>query len=32
MLTGEISMTDGNASINNYSVLKQLDNVHQNLG
>ncbi len=32
MLTGEISMTDGNAFINNYSVIKQLDNARQNLG
>ncbi|CAF4885804.1 unnamed protein product [Rotaria sp. Silwood1] len=32
MLTGEISMTNGNAFVNNYSVIKQLDDVHQNLG
>ncbi|CAF4332950.1 unnamed protein product, partial [Adineta steineri] len=32
MLTGEVSMTDGNASINNFSVIKQLNKVHQNLG
>ena len=32
MLTGEISMTDGNAYINNYSVIKQLDNVRKNIG
>ncbi|UJR30912.1 hypothetical protein I4U23_018422 [Adineta vaga] len=32
MLTGEISMTDGNAFVNNYSVIKQLSKVHQNLG
>ena len=32
MLTGEISMTDGNAFVNNFSVIKQLDAVHQNLG
>ena len=32
MLTGEISMTDGNAFVNNFSVIKQLDDVHQNLG
>ncbi|CAF3320764.1 unnamed protein product [Rotaria sp. Silwood2] len=32
MLTGEISMTNGNAFVNNYSVIKQLDSVHQNLG
>jgi len=32
MLTGEISMTDGNAYVNNYSVIKQLDKVRQNIG
>ncbi len=32
MLTGEISMTDGNAFINNYNVSKQLDSAHQSLG
>ncbi|CAM4887474.1 unnamed protein product [Rotaria socialis] len=32
MLTGEISMTDGNALVNNYSVIKQLSAVHRNLG
>lgn len=32
MLTGEISMTAGNAYVNNYSVIKQLEKVHQNLG
>jgi len=32
MLTGEISMTDGNAFINNYNVIKQLESAHQNLG
>ncbi|CAF1162270.1 unnamed protein product [Adineta steineri] len=32
MLTGEISMTDGNAYINNYSVIKQLDKVRENIG
>ena len=32
MLTGEISMTDGNAYVNGYSVMKQLDKVHDNLG
>ncbi|CAF0829869.1 unnamed protein product [Rotaria sordida] len=32
MLTGEISMTDGNAYVNNYSVIKQLDDVRQNIG
>ncbi|CAF2158124.1 unnamed protein product [Rotaria magnacalcarata] len=32
MLTGEISMTDGNAFVNNYSVIKQLSAVHRNLG
>ncbi|CAF3305016.1 unnamed protein product, partial [Rotaria sp. Silwood2] len=32
MLTGEISMTNGNAFVNNYCVIKQLDAVHQNLG
>jgi ABC-type multidrug transport system ATPase subunit len=32
MLTGEISMTDGNAFVNNYSVVKELAKVHQNLG
>lgn len=25
-------MTDGNAFVNNYSVIKQLTQVHQNLG
>jgi ABC-type multidrug transport system ATPase subunit len=32
MLTGEISMTDGNAYVNNYSVIKQLDHVRKNIG
>ncbi|CAF0854184.1 unnamed protein product [Adineta ricciae] len=32
MLTGEISMTDGNAFVNNYSVIKELNKVHENLG
>ncbi|UJR15712.1 hypothetical protein I4U23_002647 [Adineta vaga] len=32
MLTGEISMTDGDAYVNNYSVIKQLDHVRQNIG
>ncbi|CAF1287940.1 unnamed protein product [Rotaria sordida] len=32
MLTGEISMTDDNAFVNNCSVIKQLDAIHQNLG
>lgn len=32
MLTGEISTTGGNAFVNNYSVIKQLDAVHRNLG
>ncbi|CAF2630332.1 unnamed protein product [Rotaria sp. Silwood2] len=32
MLTGEISMTDGNAFVNNYSVIKQLSAVHRNIG
>ncbi|CAF3048831.1 unnamed protein product, partial [Rotaria sp. Silwood2] len=32
MLTEEISMTNGNAFVNNYSVIKQLNSVHQNLG
>ncbi len=32
MLTGEISMTDGHAYVNNYSVIKQLDKVRQNIG
>ncbi len=32
MLTGEISMSDGNAFINNYSVIKELAKVHRNLG
>ena len=32
MLTGEISMTDGNAFINNHSVIKQLEKARQNLG
>ncbi|CAF4795703.1 unnamed protein product, partial [Rotaria sp. Silwood2] len=32
MLTGEISVTNGNAFVNNYSVIKQLDAVHENLG
>ncbi|CAF4578630.1 unnamed protein product [Rotaria socialis] len=32
MLTGEISMTDGNAYVNNHSVIKQLDDVRQNIG
>lgn len=32
MLTGEISMTDGNAYVNNFSVIKQLDRVRQNIG
>ena len=25
-------MTDGNAFVNNFSVIKQLDDVHQSLG
>lgn len=32
MLTGEISMTDGDAYVNNHSVIKDLGKVHQNLG
>lgn len=32
MLTGEISMTAGNAYVNNSSVIKQLDQVRQNIG
>lgn len=32
MLTGEISTTDGEAFVNNYSVIKQIGKVHQNLG
>jgi ABC-type multidrug transport system ATPase subunit len=32
MLTGEISMTAGNAYVNNYSVMKQLNRVHENIG
>jgi ABC-type multidrug transport system ATPase subunit len=32
MLTGEISMTDGNAFINNYNVIKQLEKARENLG
>lgn len=32
MLTGEISMTEGNAYVNNYSVAKELNQVHQNIG
>jgi ABC-type multidrug transport system ATPase subunit len=32
MLTGETSMTDGNAYVNNYNVIKEIDNVHQNIG
>lgn len=32
MLTGEISMTDGNAYVNNHSVIKQLDQVHEDIG
>lgn len=32
MLTGEISMTEGNAFVNNYSVAKDLNQVHQNIG
>ncbi|CAF1011818.1 unnamed protein product [Rotaria sordida] len=32
MLTGEISITDGRAFVNNYSVIKQLSAVHKNIG
>lgn len=32
MLTGEISMTAGNAYVNQFSVIKQLDQVRQNIG
>ncbi|CAF1095920.1 unnamed protein product [Adineta ricciae] len=32
MLTGEISMTDGNAYVNNNSVIKHLDKVRQDVG
>ena len=32
MVTGEISMTDGNAYVNNHSVIKELDQVRQNIG
>ncbi|CAF1325760.1 unnamed protein product [Rotaria sp. Silwood1] len=32
MLTGEISITNGNAFVNNYSVIKQLEAVHQHIG
>ncbi|CAF3444208.1 unnamed protein product [Rotaria sp. Silwood1] len=32
MLTGEISMTDGDALVNNYSVIKQLSAIHRNIG
>jgi ABC-type multidrug transport system ATPase subunit len=32
MLTGEISMTNGNAYVNNYNVIKQLDHVRKNIG
>jgi len=32
MLTGEIPVTDGNALINNYSVINQLSSVHKNIG
>jgi ABC-type multidrug transport system ATPase subunit len=32
MLTGDISITAGDAKVNGYSVSKEINNVHQNIG
>jgi ABC-type multidrug transport system ATPase subunit len=32
MITGDISITSGDAIVNNYSVSKQIEKVHKNIG